>query len=347
MRIGAEWLERSATGDVFSKFHAEAGIAAEHCFAPSFADTRWREIADLYAMLERIDPSPLHAMNRAVAMAEWQGAHAGLAVLEVLAPPAWLTDSYLWDAVLSDLHRRAGHVEVAQQHREFELGAPLCDEHGDPLAPVGLILETSCRHPPGKHHCLELVSAQRVALPDTPPMAVHRGRIDLLEQHLRRDPDLLTRTFAHEEIYPVALGCHADHTLALGGTPLDGATLLQMCIDYDEMDIARWLLAKGADVNTRAAVDADGFGGHTALFNCVVAQPGRVREGDDFARLLLDHGADPNVRAALRKQLRFVADESLHEYRDVTPLGWGERFHDQSFVSRPAMKLIAERGGHL
>jgi RNA polymerase sigma factor (sigma-70 family) len=98
MRIGAEWLERSATGDVFSRFHAEAAIAAEHCFAPSFADTRWKEIGDLCAMLERIAPSPLHTMNRAVAVAEWQGPDAGLAVLEALAPPAWLAGSYLWDA---------------------------------------------------------------------------------------------------------------------------------------------------------------------------------------------------------------------------------------------------------
>jgi hypothetical protein len=37
----------------------------------------------------------------------------------------------------------------------------------------------------------------------------------------------------------------------------------------------------------------------------------------------------------------------MHEYRDVTPLGWRERFHDQSFVSKPAMRLIAERGGHM
>jgi hypothetical protein len=42
---------------VFTRFHAEAGIAAEHCFAPSFAETRWKEIADLYAMLERISSS--------------------------------------------------------------------------------------------------------------------------------------------------------------------------------------------------------------------------------------------------------------------------------------------------
>ena len=38
-----------------------------------------------------------------------------------------------------------------------------------------------------------------------------------------------------------------------------------MCVDYDELEIARWLIGRGMDVNVRAAVDADGFGGHTAL----------------------------------------------------------------------------------
>jgi RNA polymerase sigma-70 factor (ECF subfamily) len=118
MHIGATWLERSATGDVFSRFHAEAGIAAEHCFAPSFEQTRWKEIADLYAMLERIDHSPLHTMNRAVAVAEWQDPAAGLAVLKAFTPPAWLAGSYLWHAVMGDLHRRAGHLAIAQHHRE-------------------------------------------------------------------------------------------------------------------------------------------------------------------------------------------------------------------------------------
>ncbi len=123
MQLGAEWLKRSASGEVFSRFHAEAGIAAEHCFAPSFGQTRWREISELYAMLERIAPSPLHTMNRAVADAEWQGPEAGLAVLQALAPPAWLAGSYLWDAVVGDLHRRAGNLEIAQRHKDRALAS--------------------------------------------------------------------------------------------------------------------------------------------------------------------------------------------------------------------------------
>jgi RNA polymerase sigma factor (sigma-70 family) len=118
MAQGATWLARSASGGVFSRYHAEAAIAAEHCFAASFGQTRWAEIADLYAMLEAIDPSPLHAMNRAIAVAEWQGPEAGLAVLLAAPPPTWLTGSYLWDAAAGDLHRRAGHLDLARHHTE-------------------------------------------------------------------------------------------------------------------------------------------------------------------------------------------------------------------------------------
>jgi ankyrin repeat protein len=235
----------------------------------------------------------------------------------------------------------------------LELGAELGDEHGDRLAPVALLLQTYCRYPEGKHRCLELVAGHGVELTDTPPMAMHRGRIDLLEAYLRRDPQLLNRTFSHEEIYPPKLGCHADHSLALHGTPLAGATLLHMCVDFDEIEMARWLIAHGADVNASAEVDADGFGGHTPLFGCVVSQSCLCRRQQDgeFARLLLDHGADPNARASLRKRLRFVPDESVHEFHDVTPISWGEQFHGpgspgHTWVSQPAMRLIIERGGH-
>jgi hypothetical protein len=229
----------------------------------------------------------------------------------------------------------------------LELGASLEDEDGDRLAPVALLLQTYARNPEGKHRCLELVVEHGTDLPDTPPMAVHRGRRDLLERHLGEDANLFARTFSHEEIYPPELGCDVDHSLALHGTPLAGATLLHLCVDGDELDLARWLLETGTDPDARADVDADGFGGHTALFGCVVSQPHRAgrRRDDAFARLLLDHGADPNARASLRKRLRFTPDERLHEYRDVTALAWGQRFHDQSWVSKPALRLIAERGG--
>jgi predicted RNA polymerase sigma factor len=78
-------------------------------------------------MLEHIAPSPLHTLNRAVAVTEWQGPEAGLAVLEGLAQPAWVSGSYLWDAVLSDLYRRAGHSEIARQHRERALNSAPTD----------------------------------------------------------------------------------------------------------------------------------------------------------------------------------------------------------------------------
>jgi hypothetical protein len=126
-----------------------------------------------------------------------------------------------------------------------------------------------------------------------------------------------------------------------------------MAVDYDELEIARWLLAHGMDVDLRAAVDGDGFGGHTALFSTVVSQPNFWMNhlgkppAAPFTQLLLDHGANPNARASLRKQLHpGYGPDTMHEYRNVTPLAWGERFHRRIFVSEVAMGLIAERGGH-
>jgi ankyrin repeat protein len=241
----------------------------------------------------------------------------------------------------------------------FEFGAKVLDADGKRLAPVDVVLETDSRKPSAKHEILEMYAQHGLELPDTPTMALHRGRIDLLEKHLRRDPGLLHRTFTHEEIYPPELGCH-NEVLATQGTPLAGTTLLHMCVDYDEMEIARWLLERGMDVDARATIDPQGFGGHTALFGTVVSQPnfwmnyGGNPQVAPFAELLLDprwnRGADPNARASLRKQLhpgygpKYDVD-TIYEYRDVTPLSWGKRFHAKVFVSEPAMRLIAERGG--
>ncbi len=118
---GLEWLAKSASGELFSRYHAEAAVAAEHCLAPSFHQTRWDRVADYYAQLEALQPSALHRLNRAVAVAEWRGADAGLEILEGQAPPTWLAGSHCWMAVLADLHRRAGHPAEAARCREQAL----------------------------------------------------------------------------------------------------------------------------------------------------------------------------------------------------------------------------------
>jgi RNA polymerase sigma-70 factor (ECF subfamily) len=120
---GLSWLARSAEGEAFSRYHAEAGIAAEHCLAPSLPETRWDRVAACYELLEELAPSALHTLNRAIAVAQWRGPARGLAVLDGLAPPSWLAGSYLWSAVLADLHRRCGHAELAAQHRAAALEA--------------------------------------------------------------------------------------------------------------------------------------------------------------------------------------------------------------------------------
>ena len=217
-----------------------------------------------------------------------------------------------------------------------ELGVPLTAE----TAPVAMVLETYARNPLGKHQILELFARHGVQLPDTPPMAVHRGRLDLLEKHRRRDPQLFSRTFTHQQMFPRELGCHDDDISALVGTPLGGSGLLNMCIEYDEMELAAWMIEHGADVNLRAQVDADGFGGHTPLFNCVVCLGGGRARHAEFAKLLLARGADPSVRASLRKALQGSDDDSLHEYHDLTAREWGERFHDRSVVNELALDVL-------
>jgi RNA polymerase sigma-70 factor (ECF subfamily) len=134
IQLGLSWLARSAQGDAFCRYHAEAGVAAEHCLAPTFAQTRWDRIVECYALLEQLAPSMIHRLNRAVAMAEWRGPVEGLAILEGLQPPSWLAGSYLWAAVLADLHRRSGHDELAKQYRDAAMESAPSSAVKDALA---------------------------------------------------------------------------------------------------------------------------------------------------------------------------------------------------------------------
>jgi ankyrin repeat protein len=232
------------------------------------------------------------------------------------------------------------------------LGARVVGPRGVDPNTMENLLGTDSRNPPAKHRILELYVEHGFEPPDTPVMALHRGRIDLLESHLARDPDLLTRTFDIADVYPLAPACSRD-PYAAQGTPVHGTTLLHIAAYFDELEIAEWLLDRGMNPDARAVTLPDGFGGYTALFSTVVSQrnfwvnhgKGQPDEAR-FTRLLLDRGADPNVRASLRQRLeKGHGGGPVREYRDVTPLGWGEAFPDKIFVSRETLRLIEAHGG--
>jgi len=224
-------------------------------------------------------------------------------------------------------------------------------EHGaDPHAaaraygsPLNMLICTAMRNAKGRNACLKVFADAGFDLPDTPAMAFHRGRIDLLEAHLARDPSLLEHRFQEGEIFPAELGIKPGE--GLHATPVFGGTLLHLAIEYDDVDVARWLLERGADVNARAALDAEGFGGHTPLFHAVVTL---AAPDDSKAKLLLERGANPNARATIRKQLRDMGDpekERMREFHNVTPIGYASQFQEPSWVNGPALTAIAERGG--
>ncbi|ODU01416.1 MAG: RNA polymerase subunit sigma-70 [Planctomycetes bacterium SCN 63-9] len=110
---GMAWLAKSAEGDELTRYHVEAGIAWEHCRAPTFAKTDWRRIANLYEMLDRIAPSPLHSLNRAVAEAYIHGPQAGLDRLITVSPGSIPARYPGWHTVIGEFHFRLGQYSAA------------------------------------------------------------------------------------------------------------------------------------------------------------------------------------------------------------------------------------------
>ncbi|MGE0432850.1 MAG: RNA polymerase sigma factor [Planctomycetota bacterium] len=113
VREGMEWLAKSAAGDDLTRYHVEAGIAWEHCRATTFAETDWRAIVESYELLDLIAPSPIHALNRAVAEAWLHGPQAGLDRLAAVAPDEVPARYPGWHAVIGELHFRLGRRDVA------------------------------------------------------------------------------------------------------------------------------------------------------------------------------------------------------------------------------------------
>lgn len=105
----------------FGAYTLQAAIAAVHAGSASTASTNWREITLLYDRLLQLYPSPVVALNRAVAVAMCDGPEAGLAEVDALLERGELTDYYLAHATRADLLRRLGRTAEARSAYEKAL----------------------------------------------------------------------------------------------------------------------------------------------------------------------------------------------------------------------------------
>ena len=111
-------LKKAAQGTELTEYHIQAGIAACHATAPDSASTDWGRIVRHYDDQERIKPSPVVALNRAVAVAHLHGAQAGLDVIAAIQPRERIESHYLLHAVTGELQwRLKNHRAAAESFR--------------------------------------------------------------------------------------------------------------------------------------------------------------------------------------------------------------------------------------
>ena len=118
---GQRLLDLAATGPEVSEYHVEAGIAAIHATATSAENTDWRTIVSFYDMLMSIRPSPVVALNRAIAVAEMEGPESGLRELHAIEGRERLLSYPFYSAALGELELRRGRRKVAREHFEAAL----------------------------------------------------------------------------------------------------------------------------------------------------------------------------------------------------------------------------------
>jgi RNA polymerase sigma-70 factor (ECF subfamily) len=118
---GLSHLERSAAGASLSAHHLEAAIAATHAAAGSLGETDWPAIVSLYDRLMTVAPSPVVALNRAIALGERDGPEAGLAALRAIEDRGRLERYPFYPAALGELELRRGDRGAARRHFEAAL----------------------------------------------------------------------------------------------------------------------------------------------------------------------------------------------------------------------------------
>jgi RNA polymerase sigma-70 factor (ECF subfamily) len=116
---GSQLTLRALAARRFGPYTLQAAIAAVHAEAPSAAATDWAEIAGLYEVLLRSNPSPVIALNRAVAIAMRDGPAPGLELIDALLARGELADYHLAHSARAELCRRLGRTaEAAEAYRQ-------------------------------------------------------------------------------------------------------------------------------------------------------------------------------------------------------------------------------------
>ena len=113
---GLKFLELSATGSELTQYHLEAAIASIHACARRTEDTDWKAIVSLYDRLMTIRPSPIVALNRAIAIAQSEGPQRGLEEMCSIADRDRLAAYPFYSAALGELELRRGRHEAAGEH---------------------------------------------------------------------------------------------------------------------------------------------------------------------------------------------------------------------------------------
>ncbi len=124
------FIERAATFERLGPFGVQGIIAGFHAKARAAAETNWAAIAEWYGVLQQMEPWPIVALNRAVAIGERDGPEAGLKLIDDMVLAGELADYHLAHAARADFSRRLGRLADARAayERALELARDEADQ---------------------------------------------------------------------------------------------------------------------------------------------------------------------------------------------------------------------------